>query len=159
MRAVAIAVDEVKAVGNAVQPGDHVDLIATFQDPRTRQIITKMILQNVLVLFVDQGRADANGQKGASTSISLEVKPEQTELVKAAERSGTLAVTLRPVNESAVISSEGVSERELGGGQAIPETSPQPERTPVVIMPPTAATRARPEITIIKGSEEKTIAQ
>jgi pilus assembly protein CpaB len=41
MRAVAISIDEVRGVGTAIQPGDHVDIIATFQDQRTRQVITR----------------------------------------------------------------------------------------------------------------------
>ena len=158
MRAVAISVDEVRGVGTAVQPGDHVDIIASFQDQRTKQITTKMILQNVLVLFVDKGKTDADGKQGATSSVTLQVKPEQTELVKAAERSGTLNVTLRPVQDNAIIPSEGVMERELGGGQPLAEQQPlQPERTAVVIIPPSAATRQKPEITVIRGTAETTI--
>jgi pilus assembly protein CpaB len=160
MRAVAISVDEVRGVGTAVQPGDHVDIIATFQDQRTRQVTTKMILQNVLVLFVDKGKTDADGKQGATSSVTLEVRPEQTELVKAAERSGTLNVTLRPIQDAAIIPSPGVTERELGGGQPLAEQSPlQPEKTSVIIMPPTVATRQKPEITLIRGTEERTIPQ
>ena len=43
-----------------------------------------------------------------------------------------VGVTLRPVQDAAIIPSEGVTERELGGGQPLPEpsTSPaQPEKT------------------------------
>src|SRR5712671_4145419 len=76
MRAIAISIDEVRGVGTSVQPGDHVDIIATFQDGRTRQVITKMILQNVLVLFVDRAKTETDGKSGASSSISLEVKSE-----------------------------------------------------------------------------------
>jgi len=52
---VTIAVDEIKAGGTACQPGDRVDIIASYQEPRTRRELTKMILQNVLVLWVDRG--------------------------------------------------------------------------------------------------------
>jgi len=37
MRAVTIAVDEIKAGGTACQPGDRVDIIASYQEPRTRR--------------------------------------------------------------------------------------------------------------------------
>jgi len=157
MRAVAISVDEVRGVGTAVQPGDHVDIIASFQDLRNKQITTKMILQNVLVLFVDKGKTDADGKQGATSSVTLQVKPEQTELVKAAERSGTLNVTLRPVQDAAIIPSEGVTERELGGGQPLTETTTQTDRTPVMIIPPSATTRQKPEITLIRGTAEQTV--
>jgi Flp pilus assembly protein CpaB len=117
-----------------------------------------MILQNVLVLFVDRGRTDANGgQGGATTSISLEVKPEQTELVKAAERSGTLNVTLRPVQSAEVLATQGVTERELTGGQAAPDQPAQTTQTPVLIIPPSSPSRPKSEITIIRATEERTI--
>ena len=155
MRAIAISIDEVRGVGTSIQPGDHVDIIATYHDGRTRRIITKMILQNVLVLFVDRGKTETDGKTGATTSLSLEVKPDQTELVKAAERSGTLNVTLRSVSDVAIITSEGVTERELGGGE--PEPTGQTERTPVLIIPPSSGSRSKPGITIIRATEEKTI--
>jgi len=157
MRAIAISIDEVRGVGTSIQPGDHVDIIATFQDARTSQTITKMILQNVLVLFVDRAKTETDGKSGATSSISLEVKPEQTELVKAAERSGTLNVTLRSVQDNTIVPSEGVTAREIGGGQPLPETTGQNEKTPVLIIPPSSSTRSKPEITFIRGTEEKTI--
>jgi pilus assembly protein CpaB len=157
MRAIAISIDEVRGVGTSVQPGDHVDIIATFQDARSGQTITKMILQNVLVLFVDRGKTETDGKSGATSSISLEVKPEQTELVKAAERSGTLNVTLRSVQDTTIVPSEGVTSREIGGGQPLPEQTGQSDKTPVLIIPPSTATRSKPEITIIRATSEQTI--
>src|SRR5206468_12545568 len=81
--------------GTSVQPGDRVDIIATYQDPRTRQELTKMILQNVMVLAVNRGKTDADGKEGANSSMTLEVTPEQTERVTAAARSGSLRASLR----------------------------------------------------------------
>jgi len=104
---------------------------------------------------VDRGKTETDGKTGATTSLSLEVKPDQTELVKAAERSGTLNVTLRSVSDVAIVSSEGVTERELGGGEA--EPTGQTERTPVLIIPPSSGSRSKPGITIIRATEEKTI--
>ncbi len=158
MRAIAISVDEVRGVGTAIQPGDRVDIIATFQDQRTKLVTTKMILQNVLVLFVDKGKTDADGKQGATSSVTLEVKPEQTELVKAAERSGTLNVTLRSVQDPTIVPSEGITERELAGGQTQQEpTSMQPEKTPVMIIAPSSASKQKPEITMIRGTAETTV--
>ena len=158
MRAVSIAVDEIKAGGTACQPGDRVDIIASYLEPRTRRELTKMILQNVLVLWVDRGRADANGQGGgASTSMTLEVKPEQTELVKAAERSGTLSVTLRPPSSNEIVPSTGVTAGDLTGGQGFSDQTNVSDRTPIFIVPPANASRQKQELTIIRGSEERTV--
>lgn len=54
LRAVSIAVTEVKGVAGFVKPGDHVDVLSTFEiDPPEggdKQRITRTVLQNVLVL-------------------------------------------------------------------------------------------------------------
>jgi pilus assembly protein CpaB len=55
LRAVTIAVTEIKGVGGFVKPGDRVDVISTFEIDRPgetgqRPRVTKTVLQNVLVL-------------------------------------------------------------------------------------------------------------
>ncbi len=159
MRAIAIGGGEVQFVGTQIQPTDRVDILATYQDSRTRLELTRMILQNVLVLAVNRGKTDADGKEGANSSMTIEVTPEQTELITAAERSGSLRVSLRSVRDDNVVSSQGVGARDLsGGGPLAPETgSQQSEKTPIFIMPPSTGSRPRPEITIIRGLEEKTI--
>jgi pilus assembly protein CpaB len=60
-RAFSIYVTDVTAVGELIQPGDMVDLLVTveagsFQDGRgvSEEIITKTVLENILVLAVNQ---------------------------------------------------------------------------------------------------------
>lgn len=55
LRAVTIAVTEIKGVGGFVKPGDRVDVLSTFEIDRPgetgqRPRVTKTVLQNVLVL-------------------------------------------------------------------------------------------------------------
>ena len=97
MRGVTIGGDEVRFVGGSVQVGDHVDIIATYFDPRTKQDVTRMIMQHVGVLMTNRG--DDPNAKGALSSMTLSVRPEETELLKAAERSGTMSVTLRALHD------------------------------------------------------------
>jgi len=158
MRAIAIGAGEVMAVGTSVKPGDHVDLIATYQDPRTRQALTKMIMQNVLILAVNKGQTDASGKEGANSSMTLAVKPEDTERVTAADREGTLRVSLRPVNDSQVVPTLGVTAKDLAGGKMhedLGTSTNEQKQAPIYIMPPPPP--QRPEITIIKGSQEQTV--
>jgi pilus assembly protein CpaB len=158
MRAIAIGAGEVMAVGTSVKPGDRVDILATYSDPRTRQELTKMLLQNVMVLAVNKGQTDQNGKEGANSSMTLAVKPEQTELVAAADRAGALRVSLRGVNDQVVVPTEGVSPRDFTGpnipADAVVVTN-EPHQTPVYIMPP-AAQRPR-EIQIIRGDQQQTV--
>jgi pilus assembly protein CpaB len=163
MRALAIAASEVAAVGYSVQPGDRIDLIATYNDPRTKQDITKMILQNVLVLAVNDGVTDQQGKTGARSSMTLAVRPEQTELVKAAERSGTLAVSLRG-GDSAVVPTEGVSPKEFSSTVTTDTTtltsvSTEAPSTPIIFLKPEGSQRTAKdvEVKVIRGSDEKTV--
>lgn len=164
MRAVAIAASEVAAVGYSVQPGDRIDLIATYNDPKTKQDLTKIILQNVLVLAVNDGVTDPQGKTGARTSMTLAVRPEQTELVKAAERSGSLSVALRGRDED-IIPTEGVSPKEFTTTPPVdvPATTVAREgasSTPIIFLKPEGTTPRQVrdvEVKIIRGSDEKTV--
>jgi hypothetical protein len=78
-------------------------------------------------------------------------------LVKAAERRGTLAVTLRGVQDLNVVPTEGVTAQDLGLGQTQPEPTNLTEKTPVFIIPPSPNPRAKPGLTIIRGTEEKSV--
>jgi Flp pilus assembly protein RcpC/CpaB len=100
MRAVAISRNSIP-VGASVKPGDRVDLLATYVDPRTRQEVTKMIMQNVLVLAVDK-------------SVTLGTTPEQVELVAAADRAGALRISPRAAGDQQIPSGQAIFRRNFG---------------------------------------------
>lgn len=163
MRAIAIGASEISAVGTMVQPGDHVDIIATYFDPRTKQDITKIILQNLLVLAVNRGNTEPGAKEGgAASSMTLAVKPEQTELLKAAERSGTMSVTLRSFKDKEIIQPTGVTPRDLAANEGQGLETPLVESTnanstPVIFVNPQQG-RNPPkdvEIKIYRGTEER----
>jgi pilus assembly protein CpaB len=159
MRAIAIGAGEVMAVGSTVKPGDRIDVLATYTDPVAHQETTQMILQNVLVLAVNQGETDQQGKTGAKSSMTLAVKPEEAELLTAADRAGALRVALRGLNEKAVITTQGVGTRDFLGPNTLrfSTTPPEPQRsTPIIISPPR---NQRPEIQIYRGSQETTVPQ
>ncbi len=159
MRAIAIQAGEVLAVGTAVKPGDRVDILATYSDPVLRQETTQMILQNVLVLAVNKGETDTQGKSGANSSMTLAVKPEEAELLTAADRAGALRVALRGVQDKTIIPSTGVGARDFQGRRTF-EMSAQPpdagRATPIIINPPPGG-RQRPEVKIYRGTQEQTV--
>ena len=155
MRAVAIGAGEVMAVGTAVKPRDRVDIMATYHDPRTRQELTKMILQNVMVLAVNRGQTDAQGKEGANSSMTLLVKPEEAELLAAADRAGALRVTLRPVKDERVVVSSGATSADFAGRRILEETMPaDTNQAPPIVFSPQPR---RNEITIIRATAEQTV--
>src|SRR6266478_2683281 len=127
MRAIAIGAGEVMAAGSSVKPGDRVDILATYTDPVAHQETTQMILQNVLVLAVNEGVTDQQIKQGAKSSMTLAVKPEEAELLTAADRAGALRVALRGVNEKAVIATQGVGTRDFLGPNTLRFSTTPPD--------------------------------
>ncbi len=103
MRAVSIGADEVKAVGASVKPGNYVDVAATYTDPAAKEQVTQFILQKAKVVWVNQGQTNPNMEGGAITSMTLLVKPEEAELLTAAERAGVIRVALRSAHDDEIL--------------------------------------------------------
>ena len=99
MRAIAIGGGAVTGAVTSVRAGDRVDILATYRDPRSKQEVTKMIMQNVLVLAVTKGKADPSCNQAGESSMTLAVRPEKAELVAAADRAGALSVSLPPAHD------------------------------------------------------------
>jgi pilus assembly protein CpaB len=156
MRAIAIGASEISAAGNAVKPGDHVDILATYSEPNTHQETTRLVLQNVLVLAVNQAETNTQGPTGAKSSMTLAVKPEEAELLMAADRAGVLRVMLRSPSDKRVVDSQGVTVRDFQGSKTFEVTprSPDAQATPIIISP---SNRQRSEILIYRGTQEQTV--
>lgn len=99
-RAINIQADNVQAVGGWVRPNDHVDILGTFRDPATREMVTVTLLQNVIVLATGKITGSTNmnlvpdGEKRYNT-VSVLVLPEEAEILALAGDLGKLTLTLR----------------------------------------------------------------
>jgi pilus assembly protein CpaB len=106
-RATSVGVDAVSGVASLIWPGDHVDLILT-QDvadpnsPRGHRIAAETVLKDVRVIAIDQQLVQGGNQSGAgesgSRTVTLEVTPEDVELVNVASKLGKLSLAVRPVD-------------------------------------------------------------
>jgi pilus assembly protein CpaB len=96
-RAVSIRVSPESSVHHAIEPGDRVDVIGVWREPRSGELATLTLLQNVLVLAT--GRAGGGERRATSdvafTTVTLHVLPEAAELLVLAQELGTLYLTLR----------------------------------------------------------------
>ena len=163
-RAVAIAASEVSAAGATIKPGDHVDILTTFQDPVAHQETTKIILQNVPVLWVNVGQTDSASPEGAKSSMTVAVAPEEVEQLTAADRAGTLRIALRPAQDNQIVITPGVTVRDLGGAQIMEAPKPppsttqaaqsEPKATTVIISPPVQRPKER-EVEIYRGTQKQ----
>lgn len=132
LRAVTVPVTAVAAVGDQVQPGDHVDVIGTFKNGAVT--ITRTVLQNVVLLAVGsnlspappptQGPSPAPGvtnpAAGAPTPgitappqnfphATLQVSPSQAQLLVLSLKEGDLSLDLRAPEDDRVVAVPAVS--------------------------------------------------
>lgn len=98
--AVTISVDAERGVANQIAPGDRVDILVT-----NEQGGADYILQNVKVLAVGAetaasaagGEGEASQTAAESGLITFELSPDDAARVVAANRSGQLYLTLKPI--------------------------------------------------------------
>ncbi|MBI4279889.1 MAG: Flp pilus assembly protein CpaB, partial [Armatimonadetes bacterium] len=107
-RAMTIAVNEVVGVAGFVVPGDRVDVVATVNVKD--ESFTKVVLQDVEVLALAQNVEQKPGEKPrVTTSATLALTPEQTEVLAQTDTSGKVRLVLRPYGVSDVVPTPGQS--------------------------------------------------
>jgi pilus assembly protein CpaB len=135
MRAVTIRVDDVVGVAGFLLPGNRVDVIATRKEDKDRAV-TETILSNVRVLAVDQTAAAEKNEPVVVRAVTLELKPEDAEVLMKGKALGTIQLALRnPLDESVV---------------ARKVVAPPPPVARVPVAPPPPAPRS--QITVIRGT-------
>jgi pilus assembly protein CpaB len=97
-RAIAIDVREQASVNQWVRPNDHVDVIGTFRDPNTRELVAVTLMQNIIVLatghYSGMSVLQTDEDKKYSQVVLLTL-PEEAEILALAAESGQLTLTLR----------------------------------------------------------------
>lgn len=105
-RAVAVRISAENTAGGLILPNDRVDVLhtTTLQNAAGQnEASSHVILSNVKVLAIDQMVDGASGSVVGKTA-TLELAPEEAELVTAAEASGALSLALRPLADNGEMS-------------------------------------------------------
>jgi len=101
MRAVSTEISPETGAGGFILPNDRVDVILSKRDKgpdsnTPEGITSEIILSNIRVLAIDQAPKEKDGQNTVvGKTATLELKPEQAELLAHARQSGTLSLALR----------------------------------------------------------------
>lgn len=123
-RAVTIKYNEVMGVGGFIHPGDYLDVIGTVPAELTpgsvNKDISKILMQNLLVLAIGTEKAREPGQpaaenadKAAVTTITLAVSPEQGEKITFADERGSIRLMLRGNEDKAKVMTPGTTKDNL----------------------------------------------
>jgi pilus assembly protein CpaB len=103
-RAVAIDVSANTTAGGFILPNDRVDIVRFYKDAELTKdrgaevLVSELVVRNVRVLAMGQTVETKNGEAAVTgATATLELDPRQAELVLLAQRTGTLALELRPL--------------------------------------------------------------
>jgi pilus assembly protein CpaB len=112
MRAVSTEISPETGAGGFILPNDRVDVILSKRDKNPDRtgssdvVNSEIILSNVRVLAIDQAPKEKDGQNAVvGKTVTLELKPEQTETLARARQSGTLSLALRSIADINVVAS------------------------------------------------------
>lgn len=110
-RALAVKGDKVIGLSGFIRPGNRVDVLVTITIPKTKEEITKTVLEDVLVLATGiEIQENTEGGKPHSVDVyTLEVTPEDGEKLALASASGKLHFALRNVTDKETVLTKGAT--------------------------------------------------
>ncbi len=131
-RAVAVKGDKVIGISGFIRPGNRVDVLVTLTDPRTKTDVTKTVLENVLVLATGtQVEQKKEGETAPVDVYTLEVAPDEGEMLALAATQGKLQFALRNVIDSETVMTQGATvARTLASFQRQEATTAKPSEQP-----------------------------
>lgn len=102
MRAVTVVISASHSGGGFLSPDDRVDVVHTKSRPDRSGAVSgksRTLLRNVRILKIGTPDVQGSPSFGKSKTATLEVLPEQVELLSAAESTGSISLALRPMSE------------------------------------------------------------
>jgi len=111
-RALAVKGDKVIGLSGLIQPGNRVDVLVTWKDPRNKREITKIVLEDIVVLATgtEMEKNDKGEENTAPVDVyTLEVTPEEGERLTLAATEGRLQFALRNIIDTETVYTRGVT--------------------------------------------------
>lgn len=108
-RGVSTEISPETGAGGFILPNDRVDVILTRRERHPENpaipevVVSEIILSNVRVLAIDQAPKEKEGQTNlVGKTVTLELRPDQTETLARARQTGTLSLALRSITDAKV---------------------------------------------------------
>jgi len=126
-RAIAVKGDKVIGLSGFILPGNFVDVLVTWTDPRTKTEVTKTVLERIPVLATGtEMQEDDKGNTAPVDVYTLEVTPEQGEKLALAATEGKIQFALRNITDTATVLTKGATIPETLGSMHVAEASRAP---------------------------------
>jgi len=144
--AVTVKTDEVSGVAGFINPGDRIDVLVEMPSAGGgSEHISKIILQNLKVLSKGQvWDQTADKKPQVVPTVTLEVTPEQAEMLNLASFQGRIRLALRNQLNKASFATSGVASSQLC--YKAPAPAPSPEN-------PAPPAKKEKVVQVIKGME------
>lgn len=140
MRAATIPVTEITGVAGFIAPGDFVDILHTSTVGRSDELpVTRVLLQNVQVLGVDQVSSEDDAKPKIVNAVTLLVNPESGQRLTLALATGSLSLLLRNEFDASLLETKDIGWRQL-----------VPEEVVVAAERPRVVRRERRIVTVVK---------
>src|ERR1700761_6215953 len=113
MRAISIPISPYSGAGGFILPNDRVDVLLTRKsEGNVMRGFAKTIVTNLRVLAVDQTyRQEKDTRTVVGKTATVEVTPEQAELIAGAGMGGVLSLSLRPLSDANVANADDAARR------------------------------------------------
>jgi len=152
MRALTVSVNNSSGVGGFILPNTRVDVLVTVSSPVQKgESTTKIILEDIKVLAVDQTFERKEDDPVIVQTVTLLVTPEDAEKLVLASTEGKLQLSLRNTSDRSVMATSGVQLKELVVKQS--GTSAQKATGPARRIQPADAAQNPKVIEIIRSSQ------
>lgn len=129
--AVTVRVDDVSGVAGFINPGDRVDLLVEMTAPEEKgEHYSKIILQNLKVLSKGQiWDQTAEKKPQVVNTVTLEVTPEEAEIVNLATNQGKIRLALRNQLNQGQFFTKGVMSSQLAYRRPAPARPEAPPKS------------------------------
>jgi pilus assembly protein CpaB len=152
-RAIAVKGDKVIGISGFIRPGNKVDILVTINDPQTKKGMTKLVLENILVLATGKEMYSDENNKSAPVDVyTLEVTPEQGEKLALAATRGRLQFALRNSKDNVTVLTRGATISKTLASLT-PENPPPPPKVEGKKMSAPPAARPTHTVEIISGGK------
>jgi len=117
-RAISVRVNEVTGISGFVAPNSRVDVLVTIGRREKLEARSKVILQDVRVLAIDQEVEQVDNKPVTVKTVTLDVTPRQAEILALAVHEGSLYFVLRNDKDGDGVATSGKTVSEVLGGSS-----------------------------------------
>ena len=159
MRAMTVPVNVVSSVSGFVLPDSKVDVVVTIRPETEKETMSKLVLQNLIVLAADQKLEDQDGRPMKVQSVTLLVTPSEAEKLALASNNGDIQLVLRnPADADSAQTSGTTILKMLASKEPVQRAAPVPRMRPprAVVQPKVEAEKPakKPiQVEVIRGSK------